>query len=322
VTRWAGTGDPSTEGLCDAGCMNAPVEGKAVLSETKIQLRIAQAIAPSAFAALLEDPAKVDDAMRESIAAATVIGDAMTALLAEGGFAEEAGPLKGNLKQDMERAKILIEAGLSLLDEHESDVRGDLDRTIKKLEAGLEELDETIEDIACDRCGEYGNDGEGYDGLCGNCADSDEDDDEDRFARSNEEWPTVGDGVGMTMDDEVRITVASIPLHQPNLQALVWTIVDENGDRHLVEDDGTRWITVSAIGREDVVGECDDAIGITFSALFIEDGVDDGDGAGTRNWRGVLIRDGEPLRSADVLSHTAQEACLDAVDLLEEAGLA
>lgn len=303
--------------------MNAPVEGNAVLSEPKIQLRIAQAIAPSAFAVLLEDPAKVDDAMRESIASATIIGDAMTALLAEGGFAEEAGPLKGNLKDDMQRAKILIEAALSLLDEHESDARGDLDRTIKKLEAGLEELDETIDDIACDRCGEYANDGEGYDGLCGNCADSDEDDEnEERFARSNPDWPVVGDRVGMMMDDDVRITVASVPLHQPNLRALVWTIVDENGDRHLVEDDSTRWITVSAVDRADVVGEYDDAVGITFSALFIEDGVDDGDGAGTRNWRGVLIRDGEPLRSTDVLSHTAQEACLDAVDLLEDVGLA
>lgn len=279
--------------------------------------RIARAIAPTAYKALDRDATSLDDEQKNEIRAAEELALDMTRLAAVSGF-QEAGPEKSDLGSDMRYAKSLVEWAVLALGKHKVDARGELDEFIDDLSETAHEIEEKAEDIACERCGEYNNDGEGYNGLCGNCADADESKEREKMhPREHDDHPSIGDKVAMAWDDDIVIEVAEVPLRQPNIKADVWTIVDGYGERHLIEDDGDRWQTVNPATRTDVVDD-DGTTGVAFEALYIEDGVDDvGDGSAMRNWRGVLTRDGEPVRSTDLLHATHQEACIAAIDLEE-----
>lgn len=223
-----------------------------------------------------------------------------------------------DMKSDILAAQDLVSHAVDLLRRNRTDARGDLDQHISDLEELASELTETADEIGCTECGEYSNDGEGFDGLCGNCADrSDSDDEDPEHPRDHGDWPNVNDQVAMSIDEEAFISVAEVPEIQHGLKEAIWEIVDQNGDHHLIEDDGTRWVTVNPMTRDDAPVPGTPGAPV-FSALFLEEGVDDGDGLGTRNWRGILTVDGQAIASTDLLSRTPQEACLEAVDLLPE----
>lgn len=224
-----------------------------------------------------------------------------------------------DMKSDILAANDLVSHAIDLLRRNMTDARGDLDEHVHGLEEIAQELVETAEEIGCDECGAYSNDGEGFDGLCGNCADRAEgsDDDVPTFPRETDEWPTVGDRVAMAIDEDVEIVIAAVSQIQINLHEGVWTIVDENGDEHLIEDEGERWETVNPATRSDVVTDPADA-SLSFDAMFLEDGVSEGEGTPDRNWRGVYSAGGEIVATSDLLYATPQEACLAAVDIHEE----
>lgn len=289
------------------------------MTTATITQRIARAIAPQAYEAMDRDPDSLTDAHRNDIRAADEVAADAAHLAAVAGF-EEAGDSKKDLGGDMLRAKSLIDSAIALLEGHRKDAGGELDEFISDLGDIATELETQAEDIACDRCGEYNNDGEGFNGLCGNCADADESDERSKsHPRDNADHPTIGDKVGMPYDDEVDIEIADICLRQPNLKQNVWTIVDQYGEHHLVEDEGDRWDTVNPDVRSDVTHDDGEPVGTAFEALFVEDGVDDGDGSGMRCWRGILTKNGEQVRSTDLLHHTPQEACIAALDLEDDA---
>lgn len=285
------------------------------MTTATITQRIARAIAPLAYEAQDRDPASLTETQKNDIRAAEELAVDMTRLAAVSGF-EEAGPEKSDLGTDMKYAKSLVEWAVLALEKHKSDARGDLDELIDDLSATAAEIEEKAEDIACDRCGEYNNDGEGFNGLCGDCADQDEaGESAGRYPRESEEHPTVGDRVAMMWDEDTVIEIAEIPLRQPNLRAGVWTIIDQYGEHHHIEDETNHWETVNPATRTDVVTDDGEPTGTAFEAIFVEDGIDDGDGIGMRNWRGVLTKDGEPVRSTDLLYLTSQEACIEAMEL-------
>lgn len=220
-----------------------------------------------------------------------------------------------DMKSDILAANDLVSHAVDLLNRNKTDARGDLDQHIADLEEIASELTETADEIGCDECGAYSNDGEGFDGLCGSCADRAEDsDDESAFPRETDEWPTVGDRVAMAIDENVEIVIAAVSQMQINLHEGVWTIVDENGDEHLIEDGGDRWETVNPATRSDVAIDADHAAA-SFDAMFLEDGANDGEGTPERNWRGVYNAGGAIVATTDLLYATPQEACLGAVDI-------
>lgn len=285
-----------------------------------LMMRLAEAMAPNAFAARSERPEGPTDAENGAIVASTAAARSIVPVLAGMGIdAEKAEAL--SLKDDMEAAYDLIGHALKLLARRKEETRGDLDDCIDAIEEAQNQLQEQIDDICCTRCGEFNNDGEGFDGLCGNCADRDEsdegEDDEEVFPRANDEWPTAGDRVAMSIDEDVEIVINTVWETQFNLHENVWIITDQNGDVHLVEDEGTRWETVNPETRNDVTLDPKDTI-LSFDAMSLDEGVDDGDGGPERIWRGIYKAQGEIVATTDLLYATPQEACLAAVDLQED----
>lgn len=123
---------------------------------------------------------------------------------------------------------------------------------------------------------------------------------DDRFPRAQDETPTRGDGVAMDFDESVEIRIAEVSATQHNLAGGVWTIVDAYGEQHMIEDDGSRWVTVNPALRGNLVEDPADAA-TSFHAQFEEDGASDGQTGTTRHWRGVILERGEPSRSTACL---------------------
>lgn len=58
-----------------------------------------------------------------------------------------------------------------------------------------------------------------------------------------EDIPEMMDVVSMRSED-VEITIAEIPDEQPQAHIGIWSIVDENGDTHLIEREDETWYVI------------------------------------------------------------------------------
>jgi hypothetical protein len=203
---------------------------------TEFEMALAKAMQPRAWALYGSDPESCTRATKE------IVATSMEAARAVSAIAVPKAVEPDSIGTSLDRAVELSDEIASILAELGPQTRGDLDEVARSCSALRLELEDAKFEVACTRCGEYSNDGEGIDGLCGNCADRDENASES--GRVTHIHPSVGDKVFMEIDGNVEIRIASVHERQRHLLEGFWSIRAEDGSEHLIEDEGDTWLTV------------------------------------------------------------------------------
>lgn len=250
---------------------------------TEFEITLAKAMQPRAWALHESDPASCTRATRE------IVASSLEAARKVSSIAGPKEPEPATIGASLDRAILMAEGIEAILASIAVETRADLDDVTRRCTTLRIELEEAKFEVACTRCGEYSNDGEGIDGLCGNCADRDEIDEES--GRVTHIHPTVGDKVFMGIDRNVEITVGSIHDRQRHLLEGIWTIRAEDGSDHMIEDEGETWLTVAEDTAEPQPYE--------FNCVFHDD---------EGKWKGVVID--MALEGTDVMEGRRGTACL------------